>query len=150
MKHVLNPKMLKLIVKKVVLNYQLNATLLNLLSDGFVVNKECYFLKSLYKKQRHIKASYFADNVGYEGFINSIHFSDYIEDNIFEQALLFSDRLIKEWNALNNGLILMLFLSQTDSGFLLKFHLYRGKDRWIEEDDICKFEEPIIIFNSCD
>ena len=148
MNNVLNFKMLSLILKKVALNFQLNAALQKLLNEGFIFHEGCYFLKTLYKQQSHINQSDFIDSTGYECFINSIHFDDYIENNVFEQALLFSDNLIKKWNIQNNGLVLKLILSETDFGFNLKFHLYREYEHWINENDIDKFEEAIIVFKN--
>lgn len=149
MRNILNLKMLILLIKKAAFNYKLNKTLLELLSEGFIMHKGRYFLKSLHKHQSHINESDFTDDTGYECFINSIHFDDYVDNDVFEQALLFSDSLIKEWNAQNNGLVLMLILSETDFGFNLKFHLYREEENWINENDINKFEEALIVFNSC-
>jgi len=140
--------MLMILVKKVVLNYKLNTSLLELLSEGFIIYKGCYFLKSLHKIQGHINEFDFTDATGYECFINSIHIDDYVDNDVLEQALLFSDSLINEWNAQNNGLILKLILSETDFGFNLKFHLRREKEDWINEKDINKFEEALIVFNS--
>lgn len=148
MNNILNFKMFILLIKKVVLNYKLNAVLRELLSEGFIIHKGCYFLKSLYKHQSHINESDFTDSTGYECFINSIHFDDYVDNDVFEQALLFSNNLINEWNTQNNGIILKLILSETDFGFNLKFHLYREGEDWINENDIDKFEEALIIFNS--
>lgn len=149
MSNVLNFKMLFLLINKVVNNFQLNAALQELLSEGFIFHKECYFLRSLYKQQNHINQSDFIDNTGYECFINSIHFDDYVNTDVLEQALLFSDNLIKVWNVQNNGLALKLILSETDFGFNLKFHLHREDEQWINENDIDKFDEALIIFNTC-
>ncbi len=140
--------MLRLLIKKVAFNYTLNTALLELLSEGFISYKGCHFLKSLNKHQSHINESDFTDHIGHECFINSIHFDDYVENDVFEQALLFSDSLIKDWNAQNNGLVLILILSQTDFGFNLKFHLHREGENWINENDINKFEEALVVFNS--
>lgn len=141
--------MISLLINKVVTGFQLNPILEKLLSDGFTCHKGCYFLKSLYKLQNHINQSDFIDSTGYECFINSIHFDDYVNENIIEQALLFSDHLIRVWNTENNGLILRLILSETDFGFNLKFHLFREQEKWINENDIDKFKEALVIFNSC-
>lgn len=136
-------------MKKAASNYNLNSALLDLLSEGFIIQKGRYFLKSLHEHQSHINDLDFTDDTGYECFINSIHFDDYVSNDVFEQALLFSENLIKVWNAQNNGLVLMLVLSETDFGFNLKFHLYREEENWINENDIDKFEEALIVFNSC-
>jgi len=42
----------------------------------------------------------------------------------------------------------MLVLSETDFGFNLKFHLLREEENWINENDIDKFEEALIVFKS--
>jgi hypothetical protein len=140
--------MLLLLIKKAASNYKLNSGLLELLSEGFIIQKGRYFLKALHEYQSHINDTDFTDDTGYECFINSIHFDDYVSNDVFEQALLFSENLIKVWNAQNNGLVLMLVLSETDFGFNLKFHLYREEENWINENDIDKFEEALIVFNS--
>ena len=148
MNTVLNIKMFSLLVKNAVKNVHLDIALQEILSGGFILDKECYFLKSLHKQQSHINQSDFTDKTGYECFINSIHFDDYVSIDTFEQALLFSDSLVKLWNVQNNHSTLRLILSETDFGFNLKFHLYRENKQWIDENDIDKFEEAIIVFNN--
>lgn len=149
MSNVLNFKMLTLLSGKIVSSLKLNPALRKLLSEGFILHEGCYFLKSLYKQQSHINGADFKDRTGYECFVNSIHFDDYVDTDVFEQALLFSNDLIKTWDVENNSLSLRLILSETDFGFNLKFCLYRENEDWIDENDVDKFEEALIIFNSC-
>lgn len=148
MNNCLNAKMLKIFINKIILDFKLNDALENLLSEGFIYDNGCYFLKSLRKQQSHVNELSFNDRTGYECFINSIHIDDYVGVNVFEQALLFSDHLISKWNIQDNGLVIKIILSETDFGFNLKFHLSRERENWINENDVDKFEEGLIIFSS--
>jgi len=150
MKNILNYKMLLCIFKQISENKKLNDNLNHLLLEGFLFYEDCCFLTTLYKQQNHINKSDFIDKTGYECFINSVHIDDYVEKDLFEQVILFSIKLIELWNNQNNKLILNMILSETDFGFNLKFHVYRENERWINENEICKFEEAIIIFNTCE
>ena len=44
--------------------------------------------------------------------------------------------------------ILKSIISLTDYGASVRFHLIRQNEYWIEESDIDKFHEPILIFTS--
>lgn len=149
MSNVLNFKMLNLFIKKVAVNSKLCTPLQKLISGGFIFHNGCYFLRSLYGIQSHISESDFIDATGYECFINSIHIDDYVEIDLFEQAMLFADKLIELWKIQNNGLILTVILSETEFGFNIKFHTCRKNEQWINEDEMDKFEEAMILLNSC-
>lgn len=148
MNNVLNNKMRELLFKQVIANYELSPALQQLLIEGFVCHNECYFLQSLYEQQSHVKTANFTDPIAHECFINSIHIDDYVSVNILEHALLFADQLIHKWHTENNEGSLKLILAETDFGFNLKFHLCRENADWLNENDIDKFKEALLLFNS--
>ncbi|MFN5310724.1 MAG: hypothetical protein ACK5C0_14840 [Candidatus Kapaibacterium sp.] len=147
MNNVLNNKMYAIFLNKIVLKHKINSALRAIVESGFILHNGCYFLKSLYNKQTHIKESDFIDLTGFECFINSIHIDDYAEIDLFEQAILFADELINLWKNQKSGLVLKLILSETDFGFNVKFHTFRKGQDWIVEDELEKFEEAIIVMS---
>ena len=147
MKNLLNSKMLFLIFQKLISKQKLDSSLKKLLSTGFIISNNCFFLKCLFENQKHIKESDFIDKVGYECFINSIHIDDYVQNNLFEQSILFAEKLINLWNAQNSGKNLKIILVETYFGFNLKFHIERENEEWIDENELNNFKEGIIIIN---
>jgi hypothetical protein len=148
MESILNAKMLLLMFKKVTSNHQLEISLQKLLENGFKISNDCYFLDTLFNQQKHIKESDFIDKTGYECFINSIHIDDYVENDFFEQTMLFAKYLIELWNKNNYDKSIVIIIGETDFGFNLKFHLHREGEQWISIKDIDRFEESLIVINS--
>jgi hypothetical protein len=143
-----NFNMFQLILKHIGVGKKLAPSLLEIFSDGFLVMNDCYFLNKLFQQQAHINASDFVDKTGYECFINSLHIDDYVENDFFIQAMLLTERLISEWNKLNNHLILEVVLSETDFGVNVKFHVLRQNENWVNENELNKFSEAIMICRS--
>ncbi|SFO39209.1 hypothetical protein SAMN05421741_14917 [Paenimyroides ummariense] len=148
MSSVLNLKMFSIFVDAIVLKFKIESQLQELLSEGFIEHNGCYLLKTLYKQNQHINKSDFPDSVSYECLINSVHVDDYVDTDFFEQALLFSMKIIEIWNSKYADLRLNLILSQTDFGFNLKFHLHRKNEQWINKNEIDNFEEALIVFSN--
>lgn len=122
--------------------------LYELLSSGFILMDDCYVLKKFYEGNKHIKASDFVDRTGYESFINSFHIDDYIEDDFLNQSIFCAKLLFEEWKKLSTNVSLEVIIIETDFGFNIKFHSIRDNEIWINEDDLDKFSESIMICRS--
>lgn len=120
----------------------------NIIGKGFLEKNHCFFLKSLYKNQTHISENDFIDHTGLECFINSFHIDDYIENDYLVQGYLFIIELFKKWNELNNTCLLKAFLTKTDFGANVRFHMIRQNEFWIDEKNIENIEEPIMVITS--
>jgi hypothetical protein len=146
--NVLNSKMFYLIFNSIFINQKLSLELSKFFKEGFVLINGCYFLKKLHKHSTQILESNFTDKTGYESFVNSFHIDGYIENNLFEQTILFSDLLIKEWQELKTNLNLIVIISQTDFGYNIKFHTERLNEKYINENELHKFKEAVLIIKS--
>lgn len=140
-----NFNMFQLILRQIGVGKKLEPSLLEIFSDGFLVMNDCYFLKELFQQQTHANASDFVDKTGYECFINSLHIDDYVKNDFFIQAMFLTERVILEWNKLNNHLLLEVILSETDFGVNVKFHVLRQNEIWINENELNKFSEAVMI-----
>jgi hypothetical protein len=146
--HTLNNKMFQLLKSINWDNKLLSSNLAALLSDGFVIQGNCYFLKKLFDSQISVKKEDFIDCTGYECFINSIHIDDYVNSDFLDQAYFFLEEVFKLWNNSHNKLTLRGIISETEFGANIKFHVVRESEKWIVESEIENFEEAIIISNS--
>jgi hypothetical protein len=146
--NVLNSKMFYLIFNSIFINQKLSLELSQFFNEGFVLINGCYFLKKLHKHNTKIFESHFIDKTGYESCVNSFHTDDYIKNDLFEQTILFSDLLIKEWQELKTNLNLIVIISQTDFGYNIKFHTERLNEKYINENELHKFNEAILIIKS--
>lgn len=124
---------------------KLDKKLHHLTSKGFTHINNCYFLKQLYEMQKSANLEDFVDKTGYECFVNSIHIDDYLKSDFIIQGYLFLDKVFKLWNQLGNSHRLKGYLSQTEYGANVKFHVLRENENWIQQQDVDKFEEPILI-----
>lgn len=145
---VLNKKMLYLFRELDWKDKKLDKKLYELVSDGFVLIDECVLLRSFYEHQRHVKRQDFQDDVAYECFINSFHVDDYIESDFMVQGFLLIDEVFKIWNKKELPSVLKAIISQTEFGANVKFHLMRANVNWIQETEVEKFDEPILISES--
>lgn len=145
---IFNNKMFSLFGNTKLKTKTLNAKLLHLMKDGFINKNGCYFLDTLYKKNKHITQEDFIDKTGYECFINSFHVDDYVNKNYVEQGYLFLKNLFEMWNLNNDALILIGLLSQTEFGANIKFYIKRKNEEWLKLQDVDEFEEPLLIMNS--
>lgn len=145
---VLNNKMFLLLRAVDWEHRDLQYDLLGIVSGGFVLHEECFFLKRLIQSQMHVRKSDFFDDVACECFVNSIHVDDYVEGDYLVQAVLFMDEVFERWIKYNSEKTLVCIISQTEFGASIKFHVKRKGQKWIEENDVEKFEEAIVICES--
>jgi hypothetical protein len=144
-----NQKLFSLLLKELSKDTTLHPKLsLFLKNNPFIFNNECYVLKKVMERNKHMQETDFIDKTGYECFINSIHIDDYINSDLLIQSILFIKKILLRWNKLNNNLTLRLILSETDFGFNIKFHVVRANEEWINPTTIVTRKEALLIIDS--
>ena len=125
----------------------LDTSLQQILNEGFLFMEECFFLRTFFPLC-HVQKSDFIDKTGYECFVNSFHTDDYVGNNHLQQSILFAEKLFEKWRNENRLEILKCIISKSEYGAVVKFHIIRLGEEWIDESNIDKFEEPICILTS--
>jgi hypothetical protein len=146
--NIFNLKMFDLILNQLKESRSINPELFDLVSDGFIMRDDAYFLLRLYNKQPHMSRKDFIDKTGHECFINSFHIDDYAENDFFIQSLFFANQVLLNWKRLKNNLTLQIIIGQTDFGFNIKFHVLRENEEWIKIDEVNNFDEALILIQS--
>jgi len=126
---------------------QLPDELSALLAAGFVEVNGCAFLTSLIAKDTNASGDDFPDRTGYECFVNSLHIDDYVESDFLECACLFVSEAFKQWRAQSIPSLLQAIISYDEFGSLVKFHVVRSGESWVDED-IDSYEDAILVLDS--
>ena len=114
--------------------------------DGSLIKyNNCIFLDYFYSANPHIKRANFADDVGYECFINGFHIDDYSKNNYLYQTLLFTNKFIEMWKNQLDINLLEIIISQTEHGYHFTAHSRCNKETWIDINEIENFEEAVLI-----
>jgi hypothetical protein len=131
------------------MDVNLDIKLQKILDKGFYQKEGFVFLNSLFIKT---KTSYdsktFGDQTGYECFTNHIHLEDFVVENFFEQAYLFTEKVFKLWNKAENIGTLKAIIGNREKEVTFRFHLVRPNEYWIDELTVDVFDEAILIFTS--
>ncbi len=143
-----NAKMFDIFVQKIKSDNRFSGSLSAILANGFSTQHGCYLLSAFYQNNLHISLDSFVDKTGYECFINSFHIDDFVDEDFFEQSVLFIDALLNKWRILNNDLVLNIILSKTDFGFNIRFHVHREGEEWINMNDLVFFEDALLVISS--
>lgn len=123
----------------------LNIELENLAEKGFIEKDGCHLLEGLHNINKHIPTSEFTDKTGYEAFINSVNIDDYTNENLLENGILFTRKVLKKWNHKNGTLTSIIIMDELSTK--VKIYLSRENENWLS-DDIESYEEGIIIMHS--
>ena len=75
----------------------LPAALLALISDGFVTQEGCSFLRGLYMLKGNASPSMFPDETGYECFVNHVHIDHGSAAEPLPLAMVFADGIGRAW-----------------------------------------------------
>lgn len=97
--------------------------------------------------QTNVSLNDFEDRTGYECFINSIHIDDYAESNWLGNALQLSQRLLECWFGSQNSESLQVILSCGEFGAMVKAHVIRAGEIWLD-DDLDSYDEPVLVATS--
>ena len=108
---------------------------------GFFSDGDYVFLRSLMEYAPN--KNKFFDKVGAECFVNSIHVDDYVSERYLDYALLFSEQILTKWSAGMPKDKLKSIISLDDFGAVVKFHIVRMGECWLNEN-LEKYEEAIL------
>jgi len=147
--NILNDKMLRLYREQRWQSQDLADDLGGLLTDGFVRSGNCFFLQKLVPAEPAYGRVDFIDDTGFECFINSVHIDDYCETDFIVQGSIFLEKVFARWNQLNANIPLRGIISETEFGAIVKFHVKRPNEYWIQEKDLEKFDEAMLLSDSC-
>jgi hypothetical protein len=104
-----------------------------LISDGFVTQGACSFLRGLCKHKGNTIPSMFPDETGYECFINHIHIDDYSPEPL-PLAMEFADQVGKAWMSSGASANLRVIVSCNDTGCVVRCHVIRPHQFWLDDD----------------
>lgn len=127
---------------------QIDSRLSAVIDGGFTCVDNCYLFTNFYKNNGHIKIEDFPDKTGFECFINSFHIDDFIEQRYLTQAIFFTNLLFKEWEKLSTGMHIEVIIGETDNGVNVRFHVIRENEVWIDDHDIDKFDQGLLVCRS--
>ncbi|MBS9440027.1 hypothetical protein EAE91_23680 [Photorhabdus noenieputensis] len=119
----------------------------SIISSGFIEKENCFFSKKLMTYSASASQKHFQDCVGFECFVNSLHIDDYVNKDYLEYSILFCNSLLISWNSFNPINKLNVIISLDEFGSLVKFHLDRVGEMWLNEN-LESYDEPILITNS--
>jgi hypothetical protein len=125
----------------------LESELLEIVSSSFIDIGECLFLKNCIEVKTNVAINDFPDKTGYECFINSVNIDDYIENDLLEQGILFSQEAFKKFKAFDKKNILNCIMLMDEFGLKIKLHLLRDGEQWLPEY-LEGFEEAILMVDS--
>ncbi|EON12799.1 hypothetical protein [Pandoraea sp. SD6-2] len=79
--------------------------------------------------------------------MNSLHIEDYDDKSPLGQAILFIAHVFVEWRASVPNLTLTSIVSADEYSVVVKFHVKRLTEQWINEN-IDSYEDPIMSVES--
>jgi hypothetical protein len=135
------------LLRAAVLPVSLKPTLSAIVSCGFDVREDCYFLAALLTVATNVTKSNFQDCTGYECFVNSVHVEDHDGDAPLGQALEFVSRVFALWSASTSILILSSIVSVDEFSVVVKFHVKRPAEQWLS-DNLEGYEDPVLSLES--
>jgi hypothetical protein len=118
--------------------------LYNILNVGCIKINDCLLFKNPYDLQSE-SISNFPDKTGYECFVNKIHIDNFSE-NPLPAAISLAVQLLKQFHNYN----LRTIISYDDLSCVLRFHIIRNNESWLNSDIEKYKEEGILIIDSKD
>lgn len=121
--------------------------LVGIIDQGFLAEDDCIFLRSLYVLDRNVKKLDFPDSTGYECFVNHIHIDDYVDDNYLKYSFSFVEKLFSMWRHFDGNKTIRAIISCDDFGAVVRFHILRDDETWINDDLECSIQ-PVLYIDS--
>lgn len=123
-------------------------SLVNVKDDSLIEKNECVLSEQSYSVNRHISPHSFSDKTGYECFINSFHVEDYVSENCISAAYWYLQNLFAHWNRSCANKVLVGIISNDSDSTVLRFHLYRKGEYFLDENlDAYKFEAILQLYS---
>jgi hypothetical protein len=115
-----------------------------LLMGGFTSDESCVFLTRLFESKGNATREAFLDDIGYECFVNHLHFAGQSERELASVGLEFCRRAKSEWTKTGLSGDLQFVVSIKDNECTLRFHRVRNGFQWLDHD-LNSYEEAILV-----
>jgi len=120
----------------------------DIITEGFIIQDECYLSTKLTSYCQLCSIDYFEDSISFECFVNSFHMEDYVSEKYLEYSILFSNELLIQWHKKSaKPLNIIISLDDETSFPTVKFHLKRNDASWLDEKNIESITQPVLITN---
>ena len=145
----INLKMAKRIdeIQSQAVKVMLPAELLSIVEQGFEIRQNCALLVAQIPGGSNASLKDFPDRTGYECFINSFHIDDYVDGNFVEVAYAFAKALLNLWRQSQYFEVGQVIVAETEFGSIVKFHLLRAGESWLD-DDLETYDVGILVLDS--
>ena len=145
-----NNNMIPLLARVTIKDKTLDKALSQIIEKGFDMDGKLYFLSFFRSVNLHHDLEHFTDSTGFEAFINSFHVEDFTESDYITQGILFLNQMFKVWDKINpnHDKVLKGYLSTSGDGAVVKMHLIRPDERYMNEARLDDFEEGVLIITS--
>jgi hypothetical protein len=130
----------------------LPTALLGIGKAAFISEEGCYFLDALYHGRGNATLHSFPDETGYECFVNHLHLDDYAvgSANQVGLALTLMQNIKSQWRESKySALPLEFVVSVDDSSCVLRFHVLRQGQRYLDED-LEAYKEDAVLVSDCE
>jgi hypothetical protein len=117
--------------------------------EGFRQEGGCFVLIGTAPTKTNVRRTDFQDDTGFECFMNRIHAFDYCETGSVADALGFVLELFRLWRAVFHGRTLRAILSCRGEDTVVRWHLLRDGEAWLD-GDLEKYEEAVLEIDSTD
>lgn len=135
------------IIDKMTAPGELCASLKEICDQKFLEKKGCYLLRALWSgRYEQYKLEMFGGETGLEAFVNSIHVSDYCNEEIPAQAYRFIECVRARFREQFGRYSLCACASVSDDDFVVKFYLKRQGQIYLS-DDLNMYEQAIMEIN---
>ncbi|WP_227430854.1 hypothetical protein [Psychrobacter sp. I-STPA6b] len=142
--------------KDLIAKSSLDPMLWEVINKGFYRLEDCVFLREIFPKNymdidfdQIYDLAIYRDYSGLECVINKFHIEDFIQNDVFIQAILFAKRFRMQWKKqfLNQPITTIVGFQEDEIGKLatFTFHCNRTNEIVYDIDNIEKFSQPVFI-----
>lgn len=143
----MNSEMLKTYSNLSLTDIELEHDLREIAESGFTSKDGCVFLSRCLEVDTNVNVSNFADQTGYECFINSVNVDDYVDSRYLEQGICFVRNVFTCWNKTERPQKLVAILSMDEFSLKIKIHIKRSGESWLA-DEFEDYEESLMMVDS--
>lgn len=105
-----------------------------LTAEGFVFRDRCVFLASLLRQCSSIDGKGLLDETGYECFVNKVHIEDYAQNDLVSIGIRFLREISHLCFVANISFSVHGIISAADDCVIVRFHLVRPGQNWLDAD----------------
>lgn len=113
---------------------ELPCELNRIIERGLVIQGQCVFLDSLFRRCSSASMKDFFDETGYECFVNEIHVEDYVSTNFVTTGMRFLTRVSRLCVVSKVPFTVRGIISADDDCAIVRFHRDRPCQNWLDKD----------------